>query len=131
MGMRDIRLLDVRWLLYRALCRLQYGESQPRWVAVAFMGTFEWGWATLVQFSVCEHIGCSAKEMPPLWWFLLIYCVLYFANWFLIVPAKGAIDFEQRFLRWPTWAQELATPFAVASVVALVLLFALKVWTWF
>ena len=131
MARGDIRLLDARWLLFRALCRWQLGETQPRWVAVAFMGAIEFGWITLVQLVVGGRLAWSESEMPPMWWFLVIYAGFFAVNWWLIVPAKGAAEFEQRFRRWPSWARALALPFAVTVVVSMVALYALKVWTWF
>ena len=127
----DLRLLDARWLVYRAFCRWQLGESQPRWVAVQFMGTIEFGWLALLYFTVTDKLGAPVSEMPPLSFFLIVFGALYPINWWLIFPEKGAREFEERFARWPPQLRSLAMPFAVVVVGGLSLLTYFKVWTWF
>jgi hypothetical protein len=127
----DVRLLDARWLVYRAFCRWQLGELQPRWVAVQFMGAVEFGWFILAHFAVKTHLGIEIPETPPVSFFLVVFGALYPINWWLVVPETGAMEFEDRFARWPTTLKSLAMPFASVVVGGLVLLGYLKAWTWF
>ena len=95
----SFRVGDVRWMLYRQVCRWQVGDPDGRWVAVAIIGAVELAWLSLA-WSLLEAYEVVPKLHLADWKIWWISGAMYPLNWWLVVPRSGFAEFEARSRDW-------------------------------